>query len=187
MNPKLQLALGFGLLAILAAAAIWSVVVFSSAFMAANPSVQAATIAALAAIASLIVTYLRERAKSVQEAHREKKIEVYSKFYDLMFSTLRAEKEGRQIDNLSEDPKFRDDWYSITRGILFYGSPRVVKAFSRVSREANNGEVASVLSRMGDVLLAMRADIGLSNYGLNSISVHGVYVSDDLSSITGKP
>lgn len=146
----------------------------------ADKTVLAAIVAALGAVFSLLFTWWKEKQKSLREAHREKKIEIYSKFFDLMFDLMDKSKRG--LDSDEEVIKtVSSHWVDLTRGILFYGSPKVVIAFSSVRKGSN--EQASALDTMrtiGRVILAMREDIGLSNKGLDELSVHQIYVNDDL-------
>ena len=158
---------------------------FISVFLLANASVQASIIAALFGIVSLVFAYWSERARAVREAHRDKKIEVYTIFYDFIFNLLKNVKNGDNVD-LENDPEFQSKWFDLTRGVLFYGSPNVVQAFAGF-RDPNmtkdNPDPTLVLRKIGRILLSMRADIGLSNSGLDELSIHQIYVTDDIKTM----
>jgi hypothetical protein len=163
---------------------VWVLAIFRNAFIAADKSVQAAIIAGFVGVFSVALTFWKERSRSIKEAHRDKKIDVYSKFYDLMFGLLRSQKTGVVID--PEGPEFQDQWFEVSRGVLFYGSPSVVKAFSEFKASPTDSaskDPLLVIRRIGKILLAMRDDIGLSNFGLDELNIHQIYVSDDINKI----
>jgi len=122
-------------------------------------------------------TFWKERSRSIKEAHRDKKIEVYAEFYDLMFDLLQRSKKG-DTRGLEGDADFERTWFSISKGVLFYGSPSVVKAFSQF--KTGSADKIEVMRLVGRILLSMREDIGLSNSGLNELNIHQIYVTDDI-------
>lgn len=159
---------------------LWLLYLFGAAIVQSDSTVKAATIGGVVAIATLVITVFRERGRSFQEAHRERKIEVYSKFYDELFRLLRESKSDvKKEENLSE---LLDRWFEMSRGIMFYGSPEVVLTFSAFRRGSSeeNVPIQVLMSRIGKILLAMRADIGLSNNGLNEMNIHQIYANEDV-------
>lgn len=169
----------------LGAFALWLAYRFAIAFAAANPTTQSAIVAALVALGTLTFTYWKEKSRSLKEAHREKKIEVYSEFYDIVFLVLRNTKDDIPVEGLMESSDFKDAMFRLMRNVVFYGSPEVVLAFSMWKSESAAAEVdgLSSIRLIGRILLAMRSDIGLSNRGLTEINIHQVYVSDDLTKL----
>lgn len=155
----------------------WIVEVFPTI----DKTVQAAVIAALVALFSVIFTFWKERSRSLREAHRDQKIKAYSQFYESMFSVLRASKNNSKYD----ESKLADEFFEIQKNILFYGSPKVIKNFSEFKLVSGNEEPQAdeILKSVGRVLLAMRDDIGLSNSGLDELNIHQIYVTDDLQKL----
>lgn len=162
---------------------------FISVFLLANPSVQASIIAAIAAIVSLTVTAWRERSRSIREAHRESKISVYSEFHDVIFQAMNSARE-KPIDlNISEEPDSEvvKKLMKVSQGALFYGSPKVILALGAwMKSSATSTDPLLAIRAIGRILLAMREDIGLSNRGLDEISIHQLYVRDDLRTLGAK-
>lgn len=184
-----QIALGFFLIAILALVSVWVLIQFSAIFATANSSVQASIIAGAVALISLISTRWMERTKAVSEAHREKKVEVYSEFFDIVFDAIRgSESFASEDDKPNKESPIVRKLASISRGALFYGSPKVVLALSnwQLTSAMNNDDPAKILRSIGSILLAMRSDIGLSNRGLDELSIHQIYVNDDLKNFGKK-
>lgn len=155
---------------------------FFVAFGGADASVKASIIAGLFAGLSLVATFWRDRAKARQEAHRESKIKVYSEFYDIIFHLMNRSKEDRLV-GIEDDVEFQKIWMQMSRGLMFYGSPSVIRSFVEFKGNGGEGGWLAVMKKIGDVLLQMRADIGLGNQGLNNISIHQVYVRDDLAEL----
>lgn len=149
------------------------------AFSGANPTTQAALLAGLVAVFSLIFTYWKERSRSLKEAHRDKKIEVYSKFYELMFGVLAGVNSGKR----PSESDLAEAFFEISKGVLFYGAPPVVSALADFKRVHSTSDPIEAMRRAGRILLAMREDIGLSNRGLNELSVHQLFVKDDLRTL----
>jgi hypothetical protein len=176
-RPKvLEVVAALAVLALLAYIAYTFIDVFSRT----EASVKAAIIAGLFAVFSVIATHFKERSNAIKEAHRDKKIEVYSIFYDMIFESLKSSKNGETVDFNSNE--FQDRMMLLYRGIMFYGSAKVVLAFCEFRLSTPDGEDGPllVMKRVGKVLLAMREDIGLSNSGLDELSIHQVFVTDDL-------
>ncbi|WP_448954094.1 hypothetical protein [Labrys neptuniae] len=149
-------------------------------FWQANPSVQSAIIAGGFAVLAVLITYWRERRKSLQEAHREKKIEVYSEFYDIIFDMMKRSKIGDGVEEF-DDTELHEKFMNISRGVMFYGSSDVVLAFSNWKLEdISSSRPTHAMRSIGQILLAMRKDIGLSNRGIDSLTIHQVYVNDDI-------
>ncbi len=176
-SEKSQVLLGFFLIALLGVFGIWLLSIFWSAIYGADKSIQAAVIAAMVGVFTVAFTYWKERSRSIKEAHRDKKIEVYAEFYDMMFDLLQKSKNG-DIRDLERDEDFQKTWFSISRGVLFYGSPKVVRAFSQF--KGGSTDKLNVIKLVGRLLLSMREDIGLSNSGLDELNIHQIYVTDDI-------
>jgi len=154
-------------------------------FLKADKSIQASIIAGLVALFSVIFTYWKEKTRSISEAHREKKIEIYKIFFDEIFEATNNMRLGREVD-LSSSEDFMTRTLELKKGLMSYGSPKVINSFAKwqlVSSEA--GDSASSLRGVGDVILAMREDIGLSNRGLDSLTIHQININEDLSLLSG--
>lgn len=144
-----------------------------------DKTVVSAIIAAAIAVFSLIFTYLRDREKARQEAHREKKVEIYSLFFDLIFRGLQEAKKEAGSSEYWESEELQENLLSIMKGILSYGSPNVVLTFNKWKTKAGDSPTVQMIC-VGDLMLAMRKDLGLSNTGLTNANIHQIYVSDDV-------
>lgn len=144
-----------------------------------DKSVVSAIIAGAIAVFSLIFTYLRDREKARQEAHREKKVEIYSLFFDIIFRGLQESKKEADSSEYWGSTELQENLLKIMKGILSYGSPNVVLAFNKWKAKATDSPTVQMIC-IGDLMLAMRKDLGLSNTGLTNANIHQIYVSDDV-------
>jgi len=181
MRSTLQIVAGAVVLAICGVVA-WLLLSASAQYLLGlDKTIAPAAIAALVTVFTVLFAFWKDRAKSRSEVHREKKIEVYSIFFDIVFSTLKRTKSGEDVSSYFESLEFRDKFIDLMKGVTFYGSPNVVRTLSewRINPSSTSDGLHAI-RMVGSVLLAMRKDIGLSNFGLDNLSIHQVYVNDDL-------
>jgi hypothetical protein len=149
-------------------------------FAALDKSIIASTIAGLFAVATVLATYVRENSLKRQEAHRDKKIEVYSLFFDFIHEAV---VRARNNEGLPEKTLQLQRFDEFNRNLMFYGAPEVIVAFNEwhvASLQSNEDVVRDQLAPIGKILLAMRRDIGLSNKGLSALDIQQIHISDDL-------
>lgn len=171
---------------LVAACGFWLVSWFVRVFSNANPSVQASLIAAGVAFATVLFAFWKERSRAIKEAHREKKIEIYSSLFNLVFSVLANEKKNPELnEHMLSSAEFQEKMVEFKKNLMFYGSPKVINAFSRWQLNSSGSGLhpTKALRDMGEIFLAMRADIGLSNFGLDSLSIHQLNITDNLQEI----
>lgn len=155
--------------------------VFIDGFVKSEASVKAAIIAGLAAVSVATVTYWKDRSKSIKEAHRDKKIEIYSKFYDLMFTILESvQASSGASEEFLQTEECKKLLTDLRRGMMFYGSPDVIRIYNAWNSGADSEDGLYQIRMIGRLLLAMREDIGLSNAGLDEFSINQVIAKDDL-------
>jgi len=171
--------LGFVLIAGILYGLWMAVSFFISSLASADPKISAAIIGAMTTIfvgiAAVIITQRQIKIREIEEAHREKKVEIYQKFLSTVTSliagknnqvTIKAPTEQELIDYLVE---FKTE-------ILLWGSPKVIKAqleFERIS--GSNGDVFMAVDNL---YKAIREDIGLSNSGLNNLELIKIFLKD---------
>jgi len=156
----------------------------------ANVTVIVAIIAASGTIATGVIGALITQAQSkdreilvqgkiqerqIQEAHRDKKVQVYTRFLGLASAFL----QGENPNNKKKTPrqqKVLDEFEKIQNGMLLWGSPEVIKAFLRFRHASEVEGSENVLKVIDALYLAFRADIGLSNSGLESHELIQMYL-----------
>tara|TARA_R110002124_G_scaffold114535_29_gene269504 strand:+ start:1652 stop:2173 length:522 start_codon:yes stop_codon:yes gene_type:complete len=145
-----------------------------------NPAVSAAIVAGLVATSLALFTFWKERSRSIKEAHREKKIEIYQSFINMTFASIVRSINKESDEEYFASTEFMTEMISFKKDLLVYGSPTVIKAFvefMNLSRSGNDNTMAT-LNAIGKIFLEVRKDIGLSNFGLDASDLHKLYVTD---------
>ncbi|WP_026480738.1 hypothetical protein [Ahrensia sp. 13_GOM-1096m] len=183
MTQRREIALGILLLLLSLAVGWYLIDWFFEVFLKADKSVQTSIIAGTIAVFGILFTYWKERTRSLREAHRDKKIEVYSVFFEMVFNLMQQSKDENY--NPETDQVFKDQWMKLTKECIFYGSPKVLKTIAEFKADSVSPEPNSigVVRKVGNIFLAMREDIGLSNRGLNNLTIHQVYINEDVQEL----
>ena len=130
----------------------------------------------LAGISAVMITQMLIKNREIQEAHRTKKIEIYTSFITTATSMLSIENNDLSIKAPTEK-ELINILFQFKRDILLYGSPKVVKSqlkFMEIAQKNPN----QVVKAVDNIYKAMREDIGLSNSGLNNYELIKMFVTD---------
>lgn len=144
-------------------------------FLSLNPNVIAALITASVGLIGLIYSQNRSQKREIFESHREQKIEVYNIFFNMV------EKFQDQInhEDIDLDNDFKNEFKKLTRGLILWGSPAVIKAYIEFRNTATNSSTSSqVLSSVDKMYQAIRKDLGNSNFALKKFDLIRLNLSD---------
>jgi hypothetical protein len=141
-----------------------------------EPSVEAALVAAfstiLVTIISVLISKFLERKQRVSQEIRDRKIPVYESLIDFLF---RVVKYGNTAEKIP-DEEIQKFLFELTPKIIVWGSDDVIRAlFNFRNNAAESGEA---LLRVGELLLAIRKDLGHGNQNLPATQVLGLFVND---------
>lgn len=143
--------------------------------------VTAAAITALVGFAGLIYVQWSAKAKQISDSHRPAKIEVYEIFFDIVehFMTSETSEVANSDPDLDELPdELKEQFTKLSRGMIVWASPQVIRAWSDFREKAYNAVSAKdTLLAVDKVLQAIRADLGNSNFGLSHGDVVKLYLS----------
>ena len=181
MRKTLLILFALAVIAFLSYGAYHVFVLFWQSIKEASPSVASASIAGLVGLSLALLAYLKERTRAIREAHREKKIEVYTKFVDMVFSMIMAnikDKKSSQDDYL-RSKEFMTSMIEFKRDILLYGAPNVINKFNDFQSASNDNEKNEILDAVENLFFAIRKDIGLSNFTLEQGALHRIYTIPD--------
>ncbi len=158
---------------------ILAIVVGALVFYAAgvDGNVKAALLTGIATAWGILFAQSAAQKKSVDEAHREKKVEIYKKFIRNIEKMMVATKEGRNI----VDAELEKDMLRMKSDIILWGGVGVVKAFN--DYEAAAAKQERMFSTIEKLLRAFRVDIGLSNTTIHNFDLLGMYISEEKSTI----
>lgn len=68
---------------------------------------------------------------------------------------------------------------SFKRDLMFRASPQVIKAIIRFEKKSGNQKNDKIVLRLvDDIYLAMRKDIGQSNFGLQNLEMIQLFLKD---------
>lgn len=158
----------------------WLVATHLLAFLAsANPSISAAIVGAMAtvlvSVGGALYTQAQNKKREISEAHRERKVELYKEFLDVVLRIMSRQNENLSIEPIPEQ-ELIDFLARFKTSVLLWGSPKVIKAQLSFEDASRNG--GNVLIAVDQLYLAIREDIGLSNSGLNNHELVKMYLSD---------
>lgn len=150
-------------------------VYFLWALFSSQPSIQAAIIALLASIGSLVLSRFFQQQREFKEAHRGKKVEIYNHFVDLMIDVLSGERDKKPITEKQIIKRIEP----ITKGLILYSSAETIRYFNDFKfTSQNNKNPGNMIPIVGNLLIAMRNDIGLDNRNLSSIDVVQIFLNE---------
>jgi len=145
-----------------------------------NPNVAAAIIGGMATVLGgilvVIITQQQGRKRAAEESHREKKVEIYKKFLEMISKIMSGENKDVPIKGPSEK-ELAKYMVEFKTEIILWASPNVIKsqlAFQKASAEENG----DIFRTVNDLHLAIREDIGLSNRGLSDYELVKMYLKD---------
>lgn len=158
----------------------WEIISFSIAkIMEASPNVFAPLIGAMAtiigAVTAVIITQHQTKQREIEEAHRQKKTEIYKEFIETILGVLASKNTNFSIEGLSNE-ELINYLFTYKTEILLWGSPKVIRAqleFEAVSRSGGNPLVA-----IDKVYRSIREDIGLTNKRLNDLDLVKLFLID---------
>lgn len=179
IKQALHLLLGLGLIAGILYCGWRVILFFEKTMQQVNPSVAAAIIGAMATITAgivaVIITQRQTKLREIEEAHREKKVEIYDKFLTIIIRLFKSTNENIKAEPISEQ-ELIVLLVDFKREILLWGSPQVIKA--QLHYESVAGNTALMFHAIDQLYRAIREDIGLSNKGLQPLDLFKLFLKD---------
>jgi hypothetical protein len=144
---------------------IWGVVsALLTALSGLDPNVVSAVIAGLTGVILLMIGQYFNRSREISEAHRDKKVRMYSGFMEMLANAMRSTTENPDY-RIEDDPDIVTRLFELNRDAILWSSPSVIKALLELKTPQGNSP-GSIMLRMDNLLRAIRRDIGLSNWAL---------------------
>lgn len=106
------------------------------------------------------------RKREIESAHRERKLEIYLEFMQLLERIVVSAKDNWGVAPLPEI-EVAKSLLSIRTKAVLWGSPRVLKGLSEMARVDKSQ--SDLFRNMDEIQRAVRADLGLSNWTLGSL------------------
>lgn len=147
-----------------------------------DKEVAAAAIAGFMGLSGILYAQWHAKSKEIADSHRRAKIEVYETFFDIVERFMAAEKgeeESLDPENDNFPEELKDQFTKLSRGMIIWASPRVINSWSAFRERSSTAKTpADTLLAVDDVLQAIRADLGNSNFGLTRGAVIKLYLSN---------
>ena len=133
-----------------------------------NPNVVASIIAALTATFGFLYNQRRTQKREIAETHRQKKVELYNDFINFMIEYLYKSNKGKYADlpNGEVSPDVEQEFMKFHSGLIVWGSPEVIKRYVLFRNYSSKLGIEYTFRHVHDLLLAIRKDLGNSNYKL---------------------
>ena len=141
-----------------------------------EPDVIAAMSTAFIGLFGLFYVQWTTKNKDIAENHRPEKIKVYEIFFDIIDAHFSKPKEKHEELEITDELKTQ--FSELSRGMVVWSSPEVIKAWNtfREIPAKGNSSPHEALVDIDKVLLAIRSDLGNSNFGLKPGDVIKVYL-----------
>ena len=157
---------------------LYGIIKLFSVLFSSDIKVIAAFFAFLAAVIATLLTQYFTKRREEKNAHREKKIEIYSEFIDIYQRMLAGSNNKVDMEKVSKK-ELENFFFRFNRDILLWGSPGVIKAVMEFKKSSdNNANDKHLLFVINDLFKEFRKDIGLSNFGLNAYELIKVNLSN---------
>ena len=158
----------------------WLVLSFFTNILSAADPTRAATIigtmiTAFVALVSAILTQRLIKLREIEEAHRQKKVEMYQNIIQIITSVLAGQNEQVSIEAPTEQ-ELIDKLFKYKSDVLLWGSPKVIK--SQLEWDQLSSKDGDIFTIVNNLYKAIREDMGLSNSGLNNLELIKLFLKD---------
>jgi hypothetical protein len=128
----------------------------------------------IASVVTVTLTRLHERRLALEHEQQERRLPVYGEFLDCFQEFMASPGEYR---------KRKQMFGPFPPSLLVWGSDDVVRCWSDMRKlltaeSFDPGSTKQVMLALGDILLAMRRDLGYSNEGMSNEDIVGIFSSE---------
>jgi hypothetical protein len=123
----------------------------------------------LIAIIGGLISFAGNLQLQIRNDQKGKKIEIYEKVINLFFDLILADKLGKQPKT---ETQMTQEFANLTPDLILWASDDVLNLFIRFRQ--GDGQILI----LGQLLLAMRKDLGHQNNGMSDTSILGTFVND---------
>ena len=132
-------------------------------------------IAAAVAVISLLFQQWNLKKRDIAEAHRDKKVEVYLDFINILSGFLTKELDLPENEGDELSPEVQERFRKLSDGMIIWASPAVIKAWLKFKFNVLE-EKSNKILLVDNVLQAMRKDLGNSNFALEAGDLVKLYL-----------
>ncbi len=166
MSKNLNEEKWFAILGLIFVAIAWLVLsFFTNILLAANPTTAAIIIGTMitsfVTLISAILTQRQIKLREIEEAHREKKVEIYQNLIQTIASVLAGQNEQVSIEAPTEQ-ELINILFKYQSNILLWGSPKIIK--SQIEWNQFNNKGGDVCTIVDNLYNPHSAGNGMSKY-----------------------
>lgn len=133
----------------------------------------------LIALVGTLITFAGNLQIQIRNEQKPKKVEIYDKAIKFFFDSILATKLG-------QNPKTEDELVKglaeMTPDLILWASDDVLNLYIKFRQTTNNNNMQessnNAILLFGQMLLAMRKDLGHQNKQMNEVSILGTFVND---------
>ncbi len=123
----------------------------------------------LIALIGGLISFAGNLQLQIRNDQKGKKIEIYEKVINLFFDSILADKLGKERKT---ETQMTQEFANLTPDLILWASDDVLNLFVRFRQ--GDGQILI----LGQLLLAMRKDLGHQNNGMSDKSILGTFVND---------
>lgn len=124
----------------------------------------AAAATVLAGLGAVALSQQRTKTREIAESHRPQKIDLYTRLIKKVMEVIHKHKDDKSEDALVKDTELEQFFQDFTTDLVLWGSPSVVRAYSKSRDASKKASSPSSIVLMDDVIRAMRRDLGHSDW-----------------------
>ena len=148
----------------------------------ADPKIAAAIIGSVATVivglCAVLYTQKQIKQRDIDEAHREKKVAMYSEFLNIVQRTMSGQNKNVPVKPIS-DKQLLTSLLKFKTEIMLWSSPGVINSFVQFQEiSAARSSIDKLLPAVEKLYREMRKDIGLKNSGLPDNQLVKMYLKD---------
>ena len=121
-----------------------------------------------------VATSLQRSAEKDKALEAEKR-EAYKNLLSLLFGVLKSVKIGGPE---SVEKEIGEKFFELTRDLTVYASDEVLRLFIRFKRQQQPADPLEVITLFGDIIVAVRKDLGHSKTSITRNDVLSTFITD---------
>jgi len=132
----------------------------------------------LIALLGALITFASNLQIQIRNEQKPKKTEIYDKVINFFFDSILATKLGREPKSQEE---LVQGFADMTPDLILWASDDVLNLYIQFRQMATNNindSSRNPILLFGQILLAMRKDLGHQNKRINELSILGTFVND---------
>jgi hypothetical protein len=138
------------------------------------PQLSTSAFAATVALITFLATKNWERRRDIEREQRSNRIPCYQK----VLTTLLSYPSTSSLDEAKATEELKKTFTELNPQMMIWGSDPVVAAYVKWRSSIGSGSALEDMFRLGQLLLAIRKDVGHENKGIDELVILQVFIND---------